>query len=76
MMTSPKGLSVAELMRSTGASRKALHVYEGRGLIKKPLRNRHGWREYSPKVIEEVRFIREALAAGLRLQDVKPSLDV
>ncbi|MCS7207526.1 MAG: MerR family DNA-binding protein [Dehalococcoidia bacterium] len=68
-------LSPADLRRLTGISRKALRLYEARGLLTRPLRTPHGWRRYPPQVVEEVRFIRAALEVGIRLEDLKPALD-
>ena len=68
-------LSTADLGRLTGATRKALRLYEQRGLITRPERSYSGWRQYQPKAVEEVRFILGSLAAGLHLADLKPALD-
>ena len=70
-----EGLSPAQVQRLTGASRKALRLYEALGLLARPWRTHTGWRRYPPRVVEEVRFVRSALAAGLHLEDVKPALD-
>lgn len=68
-------LSPAQLRRLTGVSRKALRLYEARGLLTKPVRTYTGWRVYPPRAVDEVRFIRSALAVGLHLDDLKPALD-
>ncbi len=59
----------------TGASRKALRLYEARGLLTRPDRTHTGWRRYARRTIEEVQFTRGAVAAGLRLDDLKPALE-
>lgn len=67
-------LSPAQVRRLTGVSRKALRLYEERGLLTPPIRTYTGWRRYPPAVVDEVRFIRSALAVGLHLEDLKPAL--
>lgn len=68
-------LPAAELTRLTGATRKALRVYESRGLLTAPQRDRHGRRRYAERTIEEVRFIQSARSAGLPLKDLKTALE-
>jgi DNA-binding transcriptional MerR regulator len=68
-------LTAAEVQHRTGATRKALRIYEEQGLITRPQRTHAGWRQYAPRTLEEVRFIRAAMAAGLRLDDLKPALE-
>ena len=70
-----RGLTYAQVRRLTGASRKALRLYEARGLIRPPWRTPRGWRRYPQEVMDEVRFIRSALAVGLRLEDLRPALE-
>jgi DNA-binding transcriptional MerR regulator len=69
------GLSSAVVQRRTGATRKALLLYEAHALITKPSRTRAGWRRYASRTVEEVRFIRAAVAVGLRLDDLRPALE-
>ncbi|MSQ13827.1 MAG: MerR family transcriptional regulator [Dehalococcoidia bacterium] len=71
----PTDLSPGDIQRLTGASRKALRLYEARGLLTRPARTHTGLRRYARCTIEEVRFIRAAIAAGLRLDDLKPALE-
>lgn len=68
-------LPAAELIRLTGATRKALRVYEARGLLTSPQRDRHGRRRYTQRTVEEVRFIQSARSAGLPLKELKAALE-
>jgi MerR family copper efflux transcriptional regulator len=67
--------SSSEVLQITGVSRKALRLYESRGLLTRPVRTYTGRLRYSVKTIEEVRFIRAAVRAGIQLKDLKPALD-
>ncbi|BBX73621.1 heavy metal-responsive transcriptional regulator [Mycobacterium shinjukuense] len=69
-------LSIGELAASTGVSRKALRVYEERGLIDPPARSANGYRHYDPAVAVRVVFIRRARALGLRLNEIRQVLAV
>lgn len=67
---SDEGLLIGELARRTGASAKALRLYESLGLIPAP-RRRGSYRVYEPVHEEAVRFIRQAQAVGFRLQELQ-----
>ncbi|MDN3544799.1 MerR family transcriptional regulator [Kinneretia asaccharophila] len=67
---SEAGLLIGELARRTGASVKALRLYESLGLIPAP-RRRGSYRVYEPAHEEAVRFIRQAQAVGFRLQELQ-----
>lgn len=67
---SAAGLLIGELARRTGASAKALRLYESLGLIPAP-RRRGSYRVYEPAHEEAVRFIRQAQAVGFRLQELQ-----
>jgi DNA-binding transcriptional MerR regulator len=69
-MSSEAGLLIGELARRTGASAKALRLYESLGLIAAP-RRRGSYRVYEPAHEEAVRFIRQAQAVGFRLQELQ-----
>jgi MerR family transcriptional regulator, copper efflux regulator len=70
-----ESFSSSELLLITGVSRRALRLYESRGLLTRPVRTYTGRLRYSVKTIEEVRFIRAAIRAGLQLKDLKSALD-
>lgn len=61
---------IGELADATGVSTKAVRYYEQRGLLHEPDRTPAGYREYRPAVVERVRFIRRAQAAGLTLRQI------
>ncbi len=69
-MSDGPALLIGELARRTGASAKALRLYESLGLIPAP-RRRGSYRVYEPAHEEAVRFVRQAQAVGFRLQELQ-----
>jgi DNA-binding transcriptional MerR regulator len=65
-----KALDIAEVVRRTGLSARALRFYEARGLLK-PLRTASGRRIYGPAELEEVNRILALKKAGLTLAQIQ-----
>lgn len=64
-------MRISEVARRTGASQKAIRLYEARGLLATvPRINRY--RDYSAQDLNMVLLIRHALALGFRLADMAP----
>ncbi|MCS4232881.1 MerR family transcriptional regulator [Stenotrophomonas sp. BIGb0135] len=62
-------MRISEVARRSGASQKAIRLYEARGLLATVARiNRY--RDYSEQDLNLVLLIRQALALGFRLADV------
>ncbi|MFD6416161.1 MerR family transcriptional regulator [Streptomyces sp. NPDC060194] len=54
---------------------RALRFYEQRGLLPPPARTPAGHREYTPADVERVRVIRDLLALGLTVEDLRAIAD-
>ncbi|MGW9212939.1 MerR family transcriptional regulator [Embleya sp. NPDC055664] len=70
-------MRIGELADATGTTPRALRHYEQAGLIESA-RAANGYREYDARVVARVRSIRDLLAVGLTLDDVRaflPCLD-
>lgn len=70
-------MRIGELAEATGATPRALRHYEQAGLITSA-REPNGYRDYDERAVVRVRNIRELLAVGLTLDDVRcflPCLD-
>ncbi|MFI1581840.1 MerR family transcriptional regulator [Embleya sp. NPDC020630] len=70
-------MRIGELADATGTTPRALRHYEQAGLIEST-RAANGYREYDARVVARVRSIRDLLAVGLTLDDVRaflPCLD-
>ncbi|WP_050790149.1 MerR family DNA-binding protein [Mycobacterium parascrofulaceum] len=59
-----------------GITRKALRVYEAKGLVDEPPRTAAGYRLYSADDVAVLTFIRQARTLGLRLDDIAAILDI
>ncbi|MGP4083873.1 MerR family transcriptional regulator, partial [Streptomyces sp. KR55] len=59
---------IGELAAQTGTTTRALRYYEEQGLLES---GRTGYRVYRPGAVTRVRNIRELLASGFTVEDVK-----
>jgi Hg(II)-responsive transcriptional regulator len=69
-------LRTGELARRAEVNIQTLRFYERLGLLPVPPRRASGYREYSPEVVELVRFIKRAQDLGFSLREVKELLDL
>jgi MerR family transcriptional regulator, copper efflux regulator len=64
-------MRIGEIAEQAGLSTKALRYYERAGLIEEPARTPSGYRDYDDSVLDRLRFIRSAQAAGLTVGEIK-----
>jgi MerR family transcriptional regulator, copper efflux regulator len=64
-------MRIGEIAERSGLSTKALRYYERVGLVEEPTRTASGYRDYDEGVLDRLRFIRSAQAAGLTLGEIK-----
>lgn len=62
--------TIGELARAFGLSPDALRYYERLGLLAPSGRSPGGFRLYGEEAFRRLRFIKEAQAAGLKLEDI------
>lgn len=62
-------MRISEVSRLTGASAKAIRLYEARGLLP-PVPRLNRYRDYSEQDVAWVQLIRQALALGITLATV------
>lgn len=72
-MTHP-GLTVGQAARAAGLTRKAVRLYEARGLLSPAKRSSAGYRLYDDSDIELLIFIRRARALDMSLADISTVL--
>lgn len=65
------GLLIGEIAKRSGASRKALRLYEAVDILPVPRRTAAGYRVYSEADLHRLEFIREAKALGLTLEAIR-----
>jgi MerR family copper efflux transcriptional regulator len=69
-------ITVGEAARRAGVSRKAVRLYEAKGILPPAERTDSGYRTYSEADVQVLRFIRRARALGLRLEEIGRILDL
>jgi MerR family copper efflux transcriptional regulator len=62
---------IGELAQRTGTTTKALRFYEQAGLLPEPERTPSGYRDYDDSVVERLRSVKAAQAAGLTLAEIR-----
>ncbi|MFG2358401.1 MerR family transcriptional regulator [Streptomyces sp. NPDC048521] len=68
-------MRIGEAAASAGTTARALRFYEQRGLLPPPVRTASGQREYGPGEVARVRIIRDLLALGLTVEDLRSCAD-
>lgn len=71
-----QGILAGDAAKVLGVGVQTLHYYEREGLLPAPPRSEHGYRLYSPDLLERVRFIRKAQALGLPLNEIRSILSL
>ncbi len=71
-----QGLTIGQAAKAAGLTRKAIRVYEAKGLLPEAQRSTAGYRLYTPADIELLTFIRRARALGLHLDSVRDVLEI
>lgn len=69
-------ITVGQAARRSGLTPKAIRLYESKGLLPVADRTESGYRTYSPRDVEVLRFIRRAKSLGLRLDEIKEIIDL
>ncbi|OPC84702.1 MerR family transcriptional regulator [Embleya scabrispora] len=64
-------MRIGDAAAAAGATPRALRFYEQRGLLAPPARSASGQRVYGPDDVARVRTIRELLALGLTVEDIR-----
>jgi MerR family copper efflux transcriptional regulator len=71
-----RGLTIGAAARGAGVTRKAVRVYEAKGLLPAAARTVTGYRLYDEHDVELLTFIRRARALGLHLDDIRKILEI
>lgn len=70
------GMTIGQAARAAGLTRKAVRIYEAKGLLPEVERSTAGYRLYTPDDVELLTFIHQARALGLHLDDVREVLEI
>ncbi|MFC8830451.1 MerR family transcriptional regulator [Streptomyces sp. NPDC057137] len=68
-------MRIGDAAAAAGTTPRALRFYEERGLLAPPVRTASGQRDYGPDEVARVRVIRELLALGLTVEDLRAFTD-
>ncbi len=71
-----KELTIGQISKITGLSRKSIRYYEKEKLIPKASRSLAGYRLYTPKVINRLKFIQKAKTIGFTLVEIRGILEL
>lgn len=76
MTTEPRTVTVGRASQRTGLTDKAIRLYESKGLLDPAARTEAGYRTYTDADVDILRFIRQAKALGLRLDEIRDIIDL
>jgi MerR family transcriptional regulator, copper efflux regulator len=65
------GLLIGEVAKRSGASRKALRLYEQAGILPPAQRTEAGYRVYGAEALDLLAFVRQAQRLGFTLREIK-----
>jgi DNA-binding transcriptional MerR regulator len=71
-----RALTIGEVAARSGISRKALRLYETRGILRKPQRTPAGYRVYDADVLGVLHFVSQARRLGLTLKEIRQMIDL
>lgn len=63
-------LTIGTLAKRAGVGVETVRFYERRGLVRRPIRPRTGYRSYPEDAVARIRFILNAQALGFTLQEI------
>ena len=69
-------MRIGDLATRTGVTTKTIRYYESVGLLPAPPRTDAGYRDYDHQAAERLRFIRDAQATGLSLDEIQSILEL
>jgi len=71
-----RALTIGEVATRSGVSRRALRLYEARGIVPKPRRTQAGYRVYDADVLGILHFVTQARRLGLTLKEIGHIIDL
>jgi MerR family transcriptional regulator, copper efflux regulator len=71
-----RALTIGEVATRSGVSRRALRLYEARGIMSKPRRTPAGYRVYDTDVLGLLHFVTQARRLGLTLKEIRHIIEL
>lgn len=62
---------IGQVAKASGVSAKLIRYYESIGLINPASRNESGYRDYSPKEVQNLQFVRKARSLGFSIERIQ-----
>ena len=69
-------ITTGKLAKKAGINVETVHYYERKKLILEPPRNSSGYRQYSPKELKRLKFIKSAQKLGFSLKEISELLSL
>ena len=69
-------MRIGEAAGRAGVTAKTIRFWEDQHLLPPPARTAAGYRDYDPRIVERLAFIRHAQAAGLTLEHIRQVLGI
>jgi len=71
-----RALTIGDVATRSGVTRKALRLYEARGIVPKPRRTPAGYRVYDTDVLGVLHFVTQSRRLGLTLKEIGHIIDL
>ncbi len=72
----PAVLTTGQVAKHAKVNVETIRYYERRGLIPEPPRRESGYRQYSTKTVDRIRFIKHAQELGFSLKEIQELLSL
>lgn len=70
------GLRIGEVAARAGLSRKAIRLYEAKGILPRPVRTESGYRIYGDDALALLGFVNRARRLGLSLGEIREIVEL
>ena len=67
-------MRIGEIAKHSGVSASRIRFYEARGLLPAAQRGDNGYRDYSPVMVQTLKFIESAQALGFTLSEIASAI--
>jgi Hg(II)-responsive transcriptional regulator len=67
-------MTVGQLAKKADVNVETIRYYERRGLLDEPIRNTSGYRQYTSKYLDKIKFIKSAQSIGFTLNEIQDLL--
>lgn len=71
MEKAERTFQIGEVAARTGLTVEAVRYYERKGLLPRPPRSAGGFRRYDDRVLDRIRFVKQAQTLGLSLREIQ-----